>query len=129
MANRTSKQNTDLILADGPDSQDKRFKEVTELAYILQNAKCKTYGMSCYKRGMTGVAHNIYRKTDRLDSFDPTVWENPDTGKGEPILDTLFDTANYCFKAITGYMVTHPEEYEKFKQSVLALQAQVEKDK
>ena len=112
MSNRTSKENTDLILADGPEGQDKKFKEVIELAYLLQNAKGKTYGMSCFKRGMTGVAHNIYRKTDRLDSFDPVIWENPNLGHGESVLDTLMDTANYCFKAITGYMVTHPEEFK-----------------
>ena len=122
--------NTDKLLNTSVESFDKLFEEVQDLAYKLQWAKTQSYGNSCYRRSLTGVAHNIFRKIDRLDNINaqnPMCWENPESVGGETILDTVADSGVYMFKMMAAYAVTHPELFAKWKKFVLDLYEETKK--
>lgn len=124
--------NTEKLLATSLDDYDKKFKAVIELMYRIQYAKTKSYGNSCFRRSLTGVMHNVFRKTDRLDSInaaDPAIWEHPEQLSGETVLDTICDAAVYLVKLLTAYSVTHPEQYAALKKYIEAQYAEtVEKE-
>lgn len=113
--------NTEKLLATSLKEYDDKFKEVIGLMDKLQYAKTQSYGNSCFKRSLTGVAHNIFRKTDRLDNINamnPTCWEDPASVGGEQLLDTVCDAAVYMVKMMTAYAITHPELFAQWKKFV-----------
>lgn len=117
--------NIDKLVQTSSEEYDEKFKEVTELLYKLQHMKGKSYGGSWCRRGHIGVFHNVMRKTDRLENMnamDPSVWENIERVSGESVIDTIADTATYCIKWLTGYMVTHPEKFEELENYVKTLE-------
>lgn len=111
------------------------FKVVTDLLLKLHDAKNYLYRDSWKKRGEVGIAHNSFRKVDRIEGIVQRAASGYDLIEAslpsgqESLTETVADDAVYKILWLTYIAEARPDEFKRWAAEVEKLSAAVQEMK